>query len=391
VDKQNLSFTLKSTYENAIIAIASLDIQCSFDTFHNRMYIEKLPINESAGEISDNTIEALRFYILQRFKFDPLTKHVHDACVTLAQFNSYDPVCDYLNAVQPTWDGAERIDALFIRYFGVKDTPYSRAAGRLLMVGAVRRARQPGCKFDEIAVLESEEGFNKSTFIATLFGRENFSDQTILGARDKEVQELVEGVWGYEISELSGMKRADVEYVSRQSDRARPAYGRRLVSRERTCVCIGTTNRTDGGYLKSETGNRRFWPLLATKRADISALLTERDQLWAEAATIEAQTIGGIRMDERLWAAAKVEQDERLTDDPWLEILAAIEPFRVGSEDRISYLMIFEILDIPARDQTAGILDRITACMRRLGWDKTNKTIRVGGRACKGFTRRVTV
>ena len=47
----------------------------------------------------------------------------------------------------------------------------------------------------------------KSTSIVTLAGVENFCDQTILTASDKEQQELVRGVWIYEIADLAGMRR----------------------------------------------------------------------------------------------------------------------------------------------------------------------------------------
>ncbi len=74
---------------------------------------------------------------------------------------------------------------------------------------------------------------------------ENFSDQSILAASDKEVQEQLDGVWMHENADLAGMKRADVEQVkafaSRQVDRARPAYGRDREDRPRRSIEWGTT------------------------------------------------------------------------------------------------------------------------------------------------------
>jgi predicted P-loop ATPase len=118
-----------------------------------------------------------------------------------------------------------------IDYMGAEDTALHRTFGRLLLVAAVRRVRQPGCKFDQIGVLEGPEGTGKSKALETIAGRENFSDQTILSQSDKEQQELLRGVWIYEIAELAGMRRSEVEkqkaFASRTHDRARPAYGRR--------------------------------------------------------------------------------------------------------------------------------------------------------------------
>jgi predicted P-loop ATPase len=48
-----------------------------------------------------------------------------------------------------------------------------------MLVAMIRRAKQPGCKFDQIIVLESKEGTRKSTALHVLAGGDaNFSDQT---------------------------------------------------------------------------------------------------------------------------------------------------------------------------------------------------------------------
>src|SRR5260221_258545 len=161
---------------------------------------------------------------------------------------------------------------------------------RLVLIAAVRRARRPGTKFDQILTLEGPEGLNKSTAIKVLAGEENFSDTTILGMSDKQQMENVRGVWLYEIADLSGIKRAEVEavkaFASRTSDKARPAYGRCVVDQPRRCVFFATTNERT--YLKSQTGNCRFWPV-QVGNIDIESLQRDRDHLWAEAAYYEKQ------------------------------------------------------------------------------------------------------
>ena len=175
------------------------------------------------------------------------------------------------------------------------------AASRL--IAAVRRARHPGIKFDPIIVLEGPMGTNKSKAIEILAGVENFSDQSIFGARDREQQELLAGVWLYEIAELSNIRKTEVEHIkafaSRTHDRARPAYGRVRVDQPRRCVLFATTN--NDRYLKE--ADRRFWPVKTTN-IDIEALKRDRDQLWAEAAQREREG-ASIVLRRELWEAAR--------------------------------------------------------------------------------------
>ena len=208
----------------------------------------------------------------REFGFDPGRNPMHDACLQLCLENRCDPIVDYLDSLE--WDGVNRIDEWLTTYLGANDTELNRAIGRIVLIAQVRRAREPGCKFDQIIVLESPEGKDKSTALSILAGGpENFSDQTILGRGDRDQQELLRGVWLFEIADLSNIRKAEVEdvkaFASRTHDRARPAYGRFRVDLPRRGVIWATTNNSE--YLKSQTGNRRFWPIeAAVRRQSIS-------------------------------------------------------------------------------------------------------------------------
>src|SRR5262245_16675409 len=157
--------------------------------------------------------------------------------------------------------------------------------GRKALIAGVRRIRKPGCKFDTALVFEGKQGTSKSKLVRILASEPWFSDNLPVGADAKLIIEQTAGVWIVELAELSGMRRSEVEAVktmlSRQSDRARPSYGRHAVDRHRQFIFIGTINETR--YLKDTTGNRRFWPV-KTGELDYIGLARDRDQLWAEAA-----------------------------------------------------------------------------------------------------------
>lgn len=384
-------FVPKASCANARVAILAMRIDCRYDLFHGRKLVGGQAVEQWAGELSDHACQILRVLIQKHFGFDPGRENVHDAAVQLCLQNPFDPVLDYLDSL--TWDGKKRLDRWLVDYLGAEDTELNRVIGRLVLVAAIRRARQPGCKFDQIIVLEGIEGTQKSTAIAVMAGEENFSDQTILGLNEIRQMELIEGRWLYEIADLAGMRHSEVEavkaFASRTADRGRPAYGRHVIDVPRRCVFFATTN--DDAYLKSQTGNRRFWPV-KTGRIAIEALRRDRDQLWAEAAQVEAAG-EPIKLPERLWSQATAEQNKRLEHDPWDDLLDAVRGElhcgHDGDEERVaSIVLITECLKIPPDRQTKEVEKKLAHCMRRLGWSGP-KTQRVGGRLMRGYSRRV--
>jgi predicted P-loop ATPase len=266
--------------------------------------------------LEDAALDRLWLILDRRFRLRPTKDLLRTVVSDVAQLNGFHPVRDYLDGLH--WDGVKRIDRWLVDYGGAEDTEYSHPVSALMLIAAVRRVRQPGCKFDEMVVLENpEQGTDKSTMLASLAVRDDwFSDDLPLNISGKQVVESLRGRWIVEATELSGMRRADVEhlkaFLSRQIDRARMAYGHFVTEAPRQCIIVGTTNAVE--YLKDTSGNRRFWPV-RVKKFDIAALVRDRDQLWAEAAEREAAD-ASIRLDPKLWRSAEKEQEQRLTRDP---------------------------------------------------------------------------
>jgi Virulence-associated protein E-like domain/Bifunctional DNA primase/polymerase, N-terminal/Primase C terminal 2 (PriCT-2) len=383
----------KHTCANAIAAVRGLGIACDGDRFHERYRVGGHIMHEWAGELSDEVVAVVRTSLREEFQFDPGTLAVHDALVAECLANSHHPIKDYFSTLQ--WDRVPRLDRWMVNYLGASDDAFNRAVGRLSLIAAVRRVLQPGCKFDHIIVLEGPEGRGKSTAIEILAGPENFSDQTILSLDDKAQQEAVSGVWLYEIADLAGHSRAEVEkvkaFASRTTDRARPAYGRRRVDKPRTCVFFATTN--DKTYLKSQTGNRRFWPV-ECGLVNLAQLRVDRDQLWAEA--VVAEKGASLFLAEELWGDARERQEARRDADPWDDILEYVEPSISSdkTEERVFGRDIFEkTLKIPVERQTDAINKRLAFAMRRFGWDGPKPIrIKVGDETirARGYTRPMT-
>jgi predicted P-loop ATPase len=299
------------------LAIAELGIKPRYDVFHNKIAFEGHPDLDEDG--FESACLVIRHRISYKMRFEPSKETMYDAVARTAQGHRFNPVVDYLDNL--IWDGRKRIDNWLTVYCGAEENPLNRAFGRKFMLAAVRRVKQPGCKFDNIMVLEGKQGTLKSTLARVLAGDENFSDADILESDKREQQELCEGTWIYEIAELNGLRESDVEkvkaFASRQEDKARAAYARKTSSRKRTCVFLGTTNSDE--YLQDQTGNRRFWPVAIIK-VDIEAVRQDRDQLWAEAVVGEA-TGEALYLPEELWPDAGKRQESRLIPDPLAEKL----------------------------------------------------------------------
>jgi predicted P-loop ATPase len=336
-------------------------------------------IGTTVGEVSDPALLRVRERIYECFGFDPTTQTVHTAVQTLANHHRFHPVRDYLDGLK--WDGMPRIDDWLIRYAGADDNEYVRAVGALVLVAAVRRVREPGCKFDEILVLENpEQGNNKSSALQVLaVRREWFSDNLPLGLSAKETIETLSGHWIVEASELHGMRKSDIDkvkaFTSRDTDRARLAYDRTPTAAPRQCVIIGTTNNEQ--YLRDLSGNRRFWPVYIV-RFDLEALLRDRDQLWAETAEREASG-ASIRLPERLWAAAAREQQERVIENPFVSVLDTLlreksdmvngelvegEPMqgKIAAED------VWAILSVRVAQRSQDKFELLGDAMKQLRW-----------------------
>jgi Virulence-associated protein E len=205
----------KPSLANAVIAIHTLGIKITYDLFHHRINVTYKGAAQTIREglLTDDTVSAVRSLINNTYRIDCGDAYTFAAIREIAQENAFDPVLDILNDYQKKWDREKRLDTWVINYLGCADTPLNRAIGRKVLIVACRRARAAGCKFDTITVLEGVEGTNKSTAIRVLAGDDNFSDQSIIGANDKEVQEQLDGIWMHENADLAGMKRADVEHV----------------------------------------------------------------------------------------------------------------------------------------------------------------------------------
>jgi predicted P-loop ATPase len=277
----------------------------------------------------------------------------------------FHPVRDYLHALE--WDRTKRVIQFAETYLGAEASPYHSAVSRILLIAAVARIMQPGCKHDHIPILEGAQGRGKSTAIDLLFSPWFSDDLADLGTKDAAMQVRV--AWGIEIAELAAMQRGEIEkvkaFVTRKVDRFRPSYGRRVIEVPRQSVFIGSTNAD--AYLKDETGGRRFLPIRCGT-IDPKAIKRDRDQLWAEAVALFKSGTPWWLTEISDVAHAREEQAARYQDDPWQE---PIGRYVEGRDDVSVPDILTQALNLVEKGRWAQAdQNRVVRCLKALGWSR---------------------
>ncbi len=312
--------------------------------------------------------ERLQLAGLQRIARDT----VHQAVDMRAHERAFHPVRDCLDSLE--WDGRPRLATWLPNYLGAERSEYTEAIGIMFLIAMVARIYDPGCKVDYMLVLEGPQGAQKSASCKIL-GGDYFSDNLPDVMSGKDVSQHLRGKWLIEIAEMSAMNRAEASalkaFVTRQTERYRPSYGRKEVVEPRQCVFVGTTNKS--AYLRDESGGRRYWPV-KTGVIDIEALARDRDQLFAEAVDLYRERVPWWPDPQFERDHIMPEQDARYeADDAWQE---KISEWLVGRQTVLVGEVAREALHIETPKIGRQDQNRIIAILERLRWGRQRKDSR---------------
>ena len=349
--------------------LKNADLGLAFNEFSHKYVLTapSLPWRVDIGrELNDDLIRIIRQFLMEQFDWEATKENVYEAAMTRAIQNRFHPVRDYLRLLK--WDGRLRLDTWLPRYMDAEDSPHTQAVGAKSLLGAVARVLEPGCKFDAILVFEGKQGSGKSSAIKILAGDEWFCDAPLTRLEDADAVAKIQGVWLYELAELSTLAKAAPEslkaFITRRVDRARLPYERAPRDFPRQVVFMGTTNSP--AYLLDPTGNRRFWPV-HTGTIDLEGLARDRDQLWAEAYT---RWMGGqesLALDPSLYLEAERQQENRRVEDPWEDKVRAY--LTTHNQERVHTKELLEsCLALNSSQQHSGTSRRLHEIMDTLGW-----------------------
>ena len=375
-----------NTFKNKLINIVNilsgydnmLNDLFRYNSFSHRVEYQRIPPWKSEknninlnNEITDYDFIELRHYLTSKFQgFEPPTNLVLDAVKYVAKRSEYHPVKNYLNAL--VWDGVKRLETWLIDYAGVEDNKYTREVSKKIIVAAIARIYNPGCKFDNIIVLEGEQGTRKST-LCSILGGKWFADLT-LDLKSKDIVELLSSKWIVEVSEMEVTKKSDAQslkaFLSRSVDRVRLPYARLSEDFPRSSIFIGTINPTGSGYLKDATGNRRFWVVKTEGLINTEKIKLIRDNLFAEAIQEYKNGCELYLTDPETIAIAEIEVEKRRINDPFFDKISNYINTEKIKETSISEVALGALSILGWKDITPLIQDRIATCLLRLNFKK---------------------
>lgn len=348
----------------------------AYNIFTDNVYFIKCPPWEHPAKFAprelNDTDEAMFVMHLENLGIKTGKDVVSDFIIKLASENTINPPYDYFERL--VWDRTPRLDKWLTYYLGADKQPaeYLALIGAKWMMGAVSRVYDPGCKFDNILILEGKQDIKKSTAFETLatFHNEVYFLEFSGDVTDKDSLMEMNGNLIVELSELASMGRVAHEmmktFITRKVDKYRPPYGRRQIKRRRFFVLGATTNNDKAdAYLLDPTGGRRYWPAECSA-IDIEALIRDREQLWAEAV---ARYKGGERtwLDEEDKEYVLLEQAARRYEDSWME---PIDSYLIGHMEISVHQLCKQCMNLTSEQINSKNEKRVIRCLKELGWER---------------------
>ena len=341
----------------------------AFDAFKMNVMLMRCPPWEDAGShweprtLRDSDFANAAMW-LEGLYMTPKSTTIVPIMAAVAEKIQFERLSEYLDG--QSWDGVKRLDRLVCDYLGGAETKYNSIIGTRYLISAVARGLKPGCKVDTMPILEGTQGAMKSSALRDLFGREFFTDElSDIGSKDAMME--MAGVWGIEVAEMHRFSAAETnqvkKFLSRQTDRYRPPYGRSVIEAPRRVVLAGTINPEGSSYLKDPTGARRFWPVVVGS-IDLDLINRDRDQLWAEAVVeFRKGTAWWVQTDED--DEVEAEQSKRTDTDVWTDAIADFVKVRT----EVYQNEILKEVGVPLKDADYRHAARVGRVMKKLGWD----------------------
>lgn len=295
--------------------------------------------------------------------------------VVLLEYHKFNPVKCYLEQV--TKDHKEPMtewDNLAFTLFGTEDSLHQEMLSKWL-IGAVARAKEPGCQMRQCLVLKGQQETGKTQFLRALFGEYYASRDSEM--KDADVYRQLRACWGMELEEMEAIaSKRSVEnlkrFISVQDDEWVAKYQEESKKHPRHTVFAGTVNSDE--FLRDETGNSRFWVIdLGCTPVNVDYVRLNRDRIWAEAHRrwLVGERYWDAELSKKAQERAKEYQVASEFLDPLDPIMAVLERhFRDELAVKVTDLLVYAF-NVPVERHKVNKADsKLAQALVSLGYER---------------------
>ena len=253
--------------DDARLLLRAFKVTIKLNDMNRRVEVTGLP-KEYCGEDEYNLLITLITDAANALGFRKVSSStVHDSLYVIANENRYHPVIKLLNA--NPWDGVDRLPELY-RIMGLSEDFHKTLVRKwtLQTIAVLYNTNDTPVATQGVLVLQGAQGIGKTQFFRHLAIKEQFfKGGATLDMTNKDSLMSATKVWLCELGEIDNITKREQSslkaFLTEQTDRFREPYARSETIRLRRTSFCGTVNPK--GYLRDETGNRRYWTIPVEK------------------------------------------------------------------------------------------------------------------------------
>jgi hypothetical protein len=267
----------------ARLFLRAFGVTMRINDMNKRAEIDGLP-DVYSGEDAVNLLPTLIADAASALAYKRSTNNIiNDVLAVVASENRYHPVIQLINA-EP-WDGADRLSEI-CRMLGLSDEFHITIVKKwaLQTIAVLYNTDETPIAAQGVLVLQGAQGIGKTQFFRHLAINERFfKGGATLDMSNKDSLLSATKVWICELGEVDSVTKKEQSalkaFLTEQNDRFREPYARNETVRPRRTSFCGTVNPK--GYLRDETGNRRYWTI-PVERIDIEKVFEYPPEWYAQ-------------------------------------------------------------------------------------------------------------
>lgn len=263
--------------------LSVFDIQVKFNEMNRNVEVIGLP----KQYITDNSYEILSTILYDTaniLSYRKTSKSIaEDFLKVIANESHYHPVLHLLNAEK--WDKQDRLNELY-KIMGIEDS-FSKTLihkWAIQTIAVLYNSKSTPISAQGVLVLQGGQGIGKTQLLRHLAIKEDFfKGGATLDMTNKDSLLSATKVWICELGEIDSTTKKEQSalkgFLTEQLDHFRKPYDRNeTISYRRTSFC-GSVNPK--GYLRDETGNRRYWTI-SINNIDIESVFKHSPEWYAQ-------------------------------------------------------------------------------------------------------------